>query len=259
MIRKIFVCILFLCALLIHASAQSKKNEPAKMPVTTASTPAAEQKDTLPPELKTYSNAIYFGDYDVAKNAIYNLISKYPKRIDYLDTLARIYFTMGAYNQSLAAANIVLINQPENYQLMELAAVSQNALNNNKEALALYEKLYTHSKSLDHLYQVAVQQYALKRFGECEANGDKIIADPESSKKTISFSYEEGATQEVPYAAAAYNLKGVVQKDLSQTDKAKASFEAALKIAPDFKLAKVNGENLITPPAAEEKLKEKKK
>ena len=49
-----------------------------------------------------------------------------------------------------------------------------------------------------------------------------------------------------------------MEKDLKENDKAKADFEAALKIYPDFQLAKNNLE-LMNKPAADSKEKGKKK
>jgi hypothetical protein len=44
--------------------------------------------------------------------------------------------------------------------------------------------------------------------------------------------------------AAALNLRGVIMQELSMTDKAKENFEAALKIMPEFALAKGNLESM---------------
>ncbi len=255
--------ILILAALLIAFSSsfsQQKKTEsaakPADKPVSSTAEPVT---DTMPVEIKVYHTALLFADYDVAKNALFSLISKYPQRLDYLDSLARVYFSMGAYPQSNAAANIVLAKQPENLQLMELSAICLNAMKNDKEALALYEKLYGKTNSMYHLYQIAILQYQLKRYGECTTSIDNLLKSQDALTQKIQISSDEQNAQEVPLAAAAHNLRGVMEKDLAQPDKAKADFEAAIKIFPDFTLAKNNLEMMTKPASTEEKEKAKKK
>lgn len=253
-----FLAIMMLCSL---SFGQEKKTETARQKNVEITLKPEQVKDSLPLEVKIYTNALLFADYEVAKYAMYNLITKYPERTDYMDSLSRIYFSMGAYPQSLAAANIVLAKQPDNLQLLELTAICQNALKNSKEALSLYEKLYEKTKNIYHLYQVAVLQYSLQRYGECSGSIDKILADKEAANEKIQLSYDEQTSQAVPLNAAAYNLRGVMGKDLAQKDKAKADFEAALKIYPEFMLAKNNLE-MITKPAEPQntgKEKEKKK
>jgi tetratricopeptide (TPR) repeat protein len=240
------------------AFAQKKSSEPVKPKVEEAVVQAQPIKDTLPDDIKIYHLALTFADYEVAKNAMFSLIVKNPSRIDYLDSLARIYFSMNAYPQCLAAAEFVLKSQPDNQQMLEISAICQNAMKNEKEALEIYEKLYAKSKNVYHLYQIAVLQYSLQRTGECAKSIEAILADKDAADQKIQISYDAQNTQNVPLTAAAYNLRAVMEKDLKENDKAKADFEAALKIYPDFQLAKNNLE-LMNKPAADSKEKAKKK
>jgi tetratricopeptide (TPR) repeat protein len=239
-----------------NLSLMAQKTLSGQVPKSPASTPVIE-KDTIPMEVKIYQSAILFGDYEVARTAVFSLLTRYPARIDYLDTLARLYYSTGSYSQALLAASIYLEKNPDNLQLMELSAICQGALNNNKESLEMYEKVYAKSKSIYHAYQVGVLQYTLKRYGECELTVNKLISDPESGKEKIQINVDQQKSQEVLLSAAAYNLRGVLQKDQNKPDKAKEDFESALKIAPDFVLAKNNLESLKLP-AAEDKDKKKK-
>lgn len=211
------------------------------------------EKDTIPLELKVYRNAILFGDFEVARGAIFGLLSKYPARIDYLDTLARIYFSTGAYSQALLAATIYLEKDPENTALMELCAICQGSLNNQKESLDLYEKLYKKTKSIFHAYQIGVLQFTLKRFGECEVTVNSVINDPTASKEKIRINTDQQNSQEVTLSAASLNLRGVLQKELNKNDKAKEDFEAAIKLDPEFVLAKNNLEAMKAPVPVDKK------
>lgn len=209
------------------------------------------QKDTLPLEVKIYERAVLFNDFEVAKNALYTLITRYPERLDYLDSLARIYFTIGAYPQAILAAQIVLEKQPQNMALVELTAVSYSSMGQPKEALENYEKVYAATKNIQHAYQLAVLQYTMKRYGECEGMVKSILDNPKSKEEILSIN-DQGGSQQVPLAAATLNLRGVMNKDLNKSEQAKADFEESLKLYPDFVLAKNNLEAMKSPQPKEE-------
>jgi tetratricopeptide (TPR) repeat protein len=256
--KRISVLVLIILLGKINSFGQTKTSESSNLGKEKVMASTALGKDTIPDEVKIYQMALSFSDYEVAKNAMFSLIAKNPSRIDYLDSLARIYFSMNAYPQALAAAEIVLKNQPDNMQMLELTAICQGAMKNEKEALASYEKLYAKSKSIYHLYQIAVLQYSLQRYGECGTSVETIIADKNSATEKIQISVDEQNTQNVPLLAAAYNLRGVLAKELKENDKAKEFFNEALKAYPDFQLAKNNLE-MMNKPAEDSKEKSKKK
>ena len=54
------------------------------------------------------------------------------------------------------------------------------------------------------------------------------------------FSINQNHTQQVELLAAIPYLKGVIEIDLDKETEAKASFQKALKIQPDFVLAQEN-------------------
>ncbi|MEO5569949.1 MAG: hypothetical protein ABIT08_11950 [Bacteroidia bacterium] len=238
--------------------SQKKTSEPVKPKAEETVMQAQPVKDTIPDEVKIYNLAASFTDFDVAKHAMFSLIAKYPSRVDYVDSLARIYYSMNAYPQCLTAADFVLRSQPDNQQMMELSAICQGAMKNDKEALAIYERLFAKTKSIFHLYQVAVLQYSLQRNAECSASVETILADKDAATQKVQISYDEQNAQNVPLSAAAYNLRGVMHKDMKETEKAKVDFEAALKGYPDFKLAK-NNLDMMNKPSEYSKEKVKKK
>ncbi|MBL7927205.1 MAG: hypothetical protein JNK61_09895 [Bacteroidia bacterium] len=204
-----------------------------------------------------YNKAILFGDYIVAKQALFNLMAQKPDRVDYIDSLARIYFGLGAYPQSLLASKIVLEKDPKNLLMLELGAVSQDALGNKKESLEMYEKLYSQTKSLKHGYQMAVLQFGLQRYGECNTTCDALLTNNKVTTEKISINVDQSNTQEVPLSAAIHNLKGVMYKEMNQNDKAKGEFEIALKEDATFVLATKNLEAIST--KAESPKEDKKK
>nr|MBK9653616.1 hypothetical protein [Bacteroidota bacterium] len=212
--------------------------------------------DSTPYHAKLYQNAMLFQDYMVAKEAMFNLITLNPTRIDYLDSLARLYYAVGGMQQSLLASKIVLEKQPDNLPMMELSAICYDALGSKKEALETYENLYKQSKSIQHLYQISVLQFSLQRWGECGATCDAILKNPEAKDKKVNIAYDQNNSQEVPISAAIHNLRGVMYKEMKEDAKAKPEFEEALKEFPEFALAKSNLEIMNAPPETE---KEKEK
>lgn len=253
---KHIAIILILTLSFNFSNSQALSGNPDSMP--TKATPKAITKDSVPFEFMVYQNAMLFGDLQVAKAEIFRLLTKYPDNIGYMDSLARIYFSLTAYPQSLLAAKIVLEKEPKNLPMLELSGIAYDAMGDKKEALSSYESLYKLTNDPNHLYQVAVLQFGLKRFAECETTADQLLKDPASAQKKITINIDNETQQEVPVNVAVLNLKGVLFKEMKQDDKARASFEEALKLMPDFALAKANLEMMNTKPAEVEKKEDKK-
>ena len=140
-----------------------------------------------------------------------------------------------------------LSENPGNTALLEMVAVSYQNIGNLKEALAEYERLYAQTKSPQQLYQIATLQYGLERSGECKSSLQQLmLMDLEKEKISINMGQQ---SQEVPMRAAVMNFTGVLFQANKQLADAKRSFEEALKIAPNFVLAKNNLDNLNRPAA----------
>ncbi len=234
--KKVIVfTLLILCVSALSVFAQKpKKEEPAK----------AQPSPSVETEVTIYNAAMKYGDYDAARFALYTLMAKHPENISYLDSLIRIYFMTGNWAQCILTGNEYMKKDTSNADLMELLAVSNSNLSRNKEALDLYEKLYRKTGHLYHAYQVAVHQYIMQRYGECAQMIDIIVNDTASARELININADENQSQQVPIRASALNLRGVMLKEINMPEKARENFEAALKIAPDFILAKNNIEQM---------------
>lgn len=229
----------------IGASAQQKP----KTPSAAADKPKAALQDF---DHQLYRKAITFGDYDVAKIALFNMIIRHPDSLNYLDSLVTLYFSLGQMPQCIFAGNQYLQKDTSNLSVMEMVALSYSQLNKNKESLEIYEKMFRQTGNIYYAYQTAVQQYYLKRIGECNQMIDIIVNDPKSATEKIAINVDQGTQQQVPLRAAALNMRGIIFKELNMMDKSKAAFEESLKIMPDFTLAKGNLD-LLDKPAEEGK------
>ncbi len=199
-------------------------------------TPSSDPFDV---QLRFYKNALKNYDLQAATVALYTMQALKPERTDLSDSLALLYFAGERYPQAYLIGEEILRNNPKRNDILELVAVSKQNLNLIKEALADYEKLYFDGKSLFYLYQIATLQYQLKRYGECIASLDQIIANAESEKQKVNIRVQNGS-QDVAMRAAAYNVKGICALELNQAEPAKEYFTKAVQLAPEFVLAKGN-------------------
>ncbi|NNF02186.1 MAG: hypothetical protein HKN22_05840 [Bacteroidia bacterium] len=229
---------------LVGTAFAQKSSKKGASPETIKSEKANPASEHL---MKTYNMALEFGDYEVAKNALFHLVVQNPNKYTYLDSLARIYYAMGAYPQALLCAEKNMEKGGSSEDMMEIKAASQRSLNMLKESLATYETLHSTTNNVYHAYQIAVLQYNLKRLGECIGTIGLITADPKAAEAEITINYGQGQGQMVPMLAALENLKGVINMDLNVKDQAKSNFEEALKIFPEFELAKNNLATLNKP------------
>ncbi|MBK8413699.1 MAG: hypothetical protein IPL22_03690 [Bacteroidetes bacterium] len=115
----------------------------------------------------------------MAKNALFEVIAMQPQVTTHYDSLANIYFRMGAYEQAILAAD----KAPQRDVLKEIQAYSYRNLGDVKTALPLFESLFTASGSPEHGYQLATLQYSLKRLGECAITASKVSVHPDSKKR----------------------------------------------------------------------------
>jgi tetratricopeptide (TPR) repeat protein len=202
-----------------------------------AQTPVSS--DPFEVQSRFYHMALKNYDLQAATIALYSMMALKPERTDIKDSLALLYFAGERYAQASLVGEEIVKADPKRKDMLELVAVSKQNLGMIKESLANYETLYANEKSIYYLYQIATLQYQLKRYGECVASLDQIIASPESEKQKVTIRVQGGG-QEVPMKAAALNVKGICAMELNQDAAAKENFIKALQIAPDFALAKGN-------------------
>ena len=204
---------------------------------------AQTSTDPFDVQLRFYKSALKNYDLQAATVALYTMQALKPERADLNDSLALLYFAGERYAQAYLVGQAIVNADPKRNDMLEMVAVSKQNLGMIKESLADYEKLYGAEKSVYFLYQMATLQYQLKRYGECVASLDQILANADADKQKVSIRVQ-GGSQEAPMKAAAYNVKGICAMELNQPDAAKENFNKALQIFPDFVLAKANLDTL---------------
>jgi tetratricopeptide (TPR) repeat protein len=237
--KKLSVFVLLLSLVVVAQAQKSKKGPEPDCQLQT--------NEILDKSYKAmYADGLRYGDLAVASNAVYGLLSIHPDSTALLDTLAALYFQRGAWPQVVLVTTDILMKNDKNEGALELRAVANQSLGRAKESLEDYEKLFGRNNNPYHLYEIAALQFAMKRFGECERSVQQLLTDQSIKDKTIVISLQDGRSQDVPLAAAGMNLLGVMSMEQGKKENAKTAFESALKVFPEFILAKNNLEALET-------------
>ena len=231
---------------MVPASAQKKKRGSAPLPAPVADTvrtPAAaspKAEDPLETQRRVFTLAVRYSDGVVAKQALYEMIARYPENTNLLDSLALIYFDLGEYAACVLVSRDIVKFKPNDLNILLVKGMSEKNIGLLNEALLTYEKLYMQTENVFHLYEVAFMQYQLKKPKPCEVSVELLLAHEDIDKETIPLAGPNNTQEEVPLRAAVLNLQGILASDQGDKDQARKSFRKALELAPNFSLAKSN-------------------
>lgn len=181
-----------------------------------------------------------YNDVSVAKMKLYELMERNPRNLSYAETLASLYFEMEQYGSAALVSLDILERNGESLTGLEVAAFSLEQLGALERALPHFESLHLLSGDLFSLYKTGYLQYTLKKYDEALNSVNMLIKDNKSAEQKLNFPIGDNNMQEVSMAAAAQNLKGLIYKDQGSAEEAKAAFEEALVLSPEFQLAKEN-------------------
>jgi len=210
----------------LHCFAQGSKTTPAS---------------TGNQHLKVFKQSAASGDLATGITALSYYVADQGANTVYEDTLAMLYLQQNAYVQCFYWADKRLKIKPEDQTLMEMKGICLEKLNQPKEAIAIYEKLYAQTKSPYHAYTLMELQYGIKRLAECLATAgstEKIEFKPDYIMSyNAGEKYGMGRTY---LRAGIYNITGLALYDLDKKAEAKQYFEKALALDSNFVLAKQN-------------------
>jgi len=190
------------------------------------------------------------GDVRGVINALTHLNVLEPS-VERRDTLAYVYSNNNQHMQALNTVGIEL--NPEDSDLaLQVKAVSLKSLNQPRRALEQFELMYERAKNPYIAYEIADLKIQI-------GDSPGALADIEygitNSKDDMKYAfYERQQPYEVPLKAAFMHLKGLAQYniDKSNIDQAIASFDEALKMAPNFNLASLSKQALESRKGAQE-------
>ena len=189
-------------------------------------------------EQQKMKQALAFGDKTVAANAMYSIILLEGPKSVYKDSLAYLYFNDRNFISCFLVTNDILKNNPGNLDLLEMNAISLESMGATEKAAEAYQNLFTKTNNNYHAYKLAGLQFGLGKFEDAYASIKKSDKLPDDGSVKITFQVNKNYNQNFDLKAAIAYLEGIIATNLSKNAEAKLSFERALKLFPEFVLAK---------------------
>ena len=210
---------------------------------------------SINPHIKVFKQSVSSGDVATAITALSYYVNEAGANPVYEDTLAMLYMQQNAYLQCYYWSDKRLKVKPEDLALMEMKGICLDKLNQPKEAITIFEKLYSKTQSPYHAYTLMDLQYSIKRLAECLATANSAERLQYKPDYTITYSVGEQVGRTY-LQAGIYNIQALALYDLDKKAEAKQYFEKALALDSNFVLARQNlealkslesGKNNVTP------------
>jgi len=189
-------------------------------------------------EKKIIAKAKRIGDPGVAAYSMYKLIALEGDNSTYKDSLTYMYYSARKYGSCFMMASEVLKRDPKNEAMLELKASSLESLGALDKAMETYKELFDLTNNNYHGYNLSKLQLSMNKFEEAYATIKKVEGLNDTGKVQVNFSINQTHTQQIELIAAIPYLKGLIEEELKKNDEAKLSYQKALKIQPEFVLAK---------------------
>jgi len=182
------------------------------------------------------------GDNRLKIDYLIDLYAKDTNNVVVLRDLAVLYYQSNAMIQAFNICQLVLRKDKNDVFALRMVAGIYEKNNQVEEAIMHYQKLLAVSESNQDYYQLASLYFKNKNHKSCQHYLSKILSKEGGDEKVlITFEKEEQAmNQMVAIHAAAYNMLGFVYMSQKEIAKAIEMCEIALKIDPNFELAKGN-------------------
>ena len=196
------------------------------------------KEEAIAIEKKIIAKAKRIGDPAVASYSMYKLIALEGENSTYKDSLTFMYYSARKYGSCFMMASEVLKRDPKNQAMMELTASSLESLGALDKAMEAYKELFVLTNNNYHGYNLSKLQLSMNKFEEAYATIKKVEPLNDTGKVQVNFSINQTHTQQIELIAAIPYLKGLIEEELKKNDEAKLSYQKALKIQPEFVLAK---------------------
>jgi tetratricopeptide (TPR) repeat protein len=208
-------------------------------------------------EKALYIASIERGDALTAQTTAARLILMDPEdATKWKQELCKLLFLGRNFEGALKLCEEILKNPPTETasQLRELQASCQEALGLKEAAKKSWSLVFQESKNPLHAVRLGGLQFESSEFQDALITIEAGLLGADVDKLLVTIPKSEKEMQQVPAAAALLNLKGLVvlKKDPEAKAAARAAFEAALKVFPDFVVAKGNLGSLDPQPPVDE-------
>jgi tetratricopeptide (TPR) repeat protein len=202
------------------------------------STVIAQNTTSVAFELQKMNQAKIYGDEEVIASSIYNIIALEGPTSTYKDTLAYVYFNKRKYVSCFLVVNDVLKTKPDNIEMLEMKAISLESMGALEKAKEAYEVLLQKNNNNYTAYKLAGLEFRMNQNEVAYATIKKAAALPNDVAMNVTFQVNENYNQNVPLNASIFYLQGLIAQSLNKPSDAKASYEKAIELFPEFVLAK---------------------
>ena len=133
--------------------------------------------------------------------------------------------------------------------LLEMTALCHEGLGQLEQAAAIWQPLFDKDQHSAHAVRLAGIQFELNQLDAADKTIIAGLTAADVNTSTIALPKTNTTLQRVPAAAALLNLKAqtTLMRDPSAHAKSQQYLTSALKICPDYELARRNLANLTTP------------
>jgi tetratricopeptide (TPR) repeat protein len=161
-----------------------------------------------------------------------------------LKTLSFLYLAKGNTESALISASNYLKLKPEDIEVIKVQGAAMQMAHDFQRAIIVYTELFYRTKEPQFKYLQAYMEYELFRQAEALRTIDDCMRITASETTLMQIKYNDGTSDWIPVKAACLNLRGLVYMDMKEIEKAKMIWEEAIRMYPDFQLAKDNLSNL---------------
>ncbi len=196
------------------------------------------QSSTLNTEKQKLKQALSYGDKIVAASVMYNIIAIEGPSSTYKDSLAFLYFNARNYVSCFLVTEDILKSKPSDTSLLEMKAISLESMGALGKATETYQKLLAITNNNYHAYKIASLQLGMNKLEDAYVSVKKADQLPDKGTMKVTFQVNKNYNQNVNLKAAIAYLEGIIALNLKKEKEAKLSFERAVKLFPEFVLAK---------------------
>lgn len=218
----------------------------------TTSAPAVPAVDESTRLQALYQQAVTWQDYSTASIALLELIAVDPaQKVRWTEEVAKLYYAGQRYESCASVCQELIMKHDGGRKgpILQMYAMTNEALGRREEAIALWKQL-TDGGGGTPMTAVRFGGLLLDtgKLKEASEVVQAALALPNVShpSQSIALPAAPDRLQNIPAEAALQNLAGLLAMKQQPADvtAARAAFDKALKLAPDFEIARRNAAGL---------------
>jgi len=198
---------------------------------------------------KLYTRSMELKDYSTAIMAIQMILVQDSGLVAYQDSLPELYAAMNNVEAVSKTIDPVLKRHPKEEKFLQVKSIVQQELGDYDGVLKTFTTLYEITNKLSYKYQIGTMHFQAGNLEEASKVVDEVLAKAPNSHDSLDIFVSEQQKQKVPILAAALNFKGYIFAQKRNLAEAKNFFESAIKVFPDFVMAKRNLQQIMQGPA----------